>query len=150
GKTWAQQHGAELALRQSPPPSYLLLTDADIVHTPDTLAWLVAQAQSKASVLTSLMAKLHCETFAERTLIPAFIFFFQMLFPFRWVNDPHNTTAGAAGGCMLVRSDALARAGGIAAIRDAVIDDCALARKLKASGPIWLGLTERVRSIRTY
>jgi hopene-associated glycosyltransferase HpnB len=150
GKTWAQQQGVELALRQSPPPPYLLLTDADIVHAPDTLAWLVAQAQSKASVLTSLMAKLHCESFAERMLIPAFIFFFQMLYPFRWVNGPHRATGAAAGGCMLVRSDALARAGGIAAIRDAVIDDCALAIRLKACGPIWLGLTERVRSIRTY
>jgi hopene-associated glycosyltransferase HpnB len=148
GKTWAQQQGIELALRQS--PSYLLLTDADIVHAPDTLAWLVAQAQSKALVLTSLMAKLNCESFAERMLVPAFIFFFQMLFPFRWVNMPGQATAAAAGGCMLVHCDALARAGGIAAIRDAVIDDCALARKLKPCGPIWLGLTERVRSIRPY
>jgi hopene-associated glycosyltransferase HpnB len=148
GKTWAQQQGIELALRQS--PSYLLLTDADIVHAPDTLGWLVAQAQSKSSVLTSLMAKLNCESFAERMLVPAFIFFFQMLFPFRWVNMPGQATAAAAGGCMLVDCDALARAGGIAAIRDAVIDDCALASKLKPCGPIWLGLTERVRSIRPY
>jgi hopene-associated glycosyltransferase HpnB len=148
GKTWAQQQGIELALRQS--PSYLLLTDADIVHAPDTLAWLVAQAQDKGSVLTSLMAKLNCESVAERMLIPAFIFFFQMLYPFRWVNVPRGATAAAAGGCMLVGSDALARAGGIAAIRDAVIDDCALARRMKQCGPIWLGLTERARSIRIY
>jgi hopene-associated glycosyltransferase HpnB len=148
GKTWAQQQGVELALRQS--PSYLLLTDADIVHAPDTLGWLVAQAQSKSFVLTSLMAKLNCESFAERMLVPAFIFFFQMLFPFRWVNMPDQATAAAAGGCMLVHCDALARAGGIAAIRDAVIDDCALAGKLKPYGPIWLGLTERARSIRPY
>src|SRR5262245_18504885 len=150
GKTWAQQQGVELALRQSPPPSYLLLTDADIVHAPDTLAWLVAQAQSKGSVLTSLMAKLNCVSFAERMLIPAFIFFFQMVYPFRWANARGATTAAAAGGCMLVRCDALARAGGIAAIRNAVIDDCALARRLKDHGPIWLGLSERARSIRTY
>jgi hopene-associated glycosyltransferase HpnB len=150
GKTWAQQQGVALAQRQSPPPSYLLLTDADIVHAPDTLTWLVAQAQSKGSVLTSLMAKLHCESFAERMLIPAFIFFFQMLYPFRWVNALRRTTAAAAGGCMLVRCDALAQAGNIAAIRNAVIDDCALARRLKEYGPIWLGLTERARSIRTY
>src|SRR5215475_8782210 len=150
GKTWAQQQGVELALRQSPPPSYLLLTDADIVHAPDTLAWLVAQAQTKGSVLTSLMAKLNCVSFAERMLIPAFIFFFQMLYPFRWVNSPRRATAAAAGGCMLVGCDALARAGGIAAIRDAVIDDCALARRMKTCGPIWLGLTERARSIRIY
>src|SRR5262245_26186891 len=121
GKTWAQQQGLALALSQSP-PSYALLTDADIVHAPDTLAWLVAQAQAKGSVLTSLMAKLHCASFAEQLLIPAFIFFFQMLCPFRWVNDFHRTTAAAAGGCMLVRRDALAHAGGVIAIRDAVID----------------------------
>jgi hopene-associated glycosyltransferase HpnB len=150
GKTWAQQQGLALALRQSPAPSYVLLTDADIVHAPDTLAWLVAQAQAKGSVLTSLMAKLHCTSFAERLLIPAFIFFFQMLYPFRWVNAHHRTTAAAAGGCMLVRCDALATAGGIAAIRGAVIDDCALAAKLKPCGPIWLGLTERAQSIRSY
>jgi len=148
GKTWAQQQGLALALHQSPPPCYVLLTDADIVHAPDTLAWLVAQAQAKGSVLTSLMAKLHCASFAERLLIPAFILFFQMLYPFRWVNALHRTTA--AGGCMLVRCDALATAGGVAAIRDAVIDDCALAARLKQYGPIWLGLTERVRSIRSY
>ena len=150
GKTWAQQQGIELAQRQSPAPSYLLLTDADIVHAPDTLACLVARAQSTGSVLTSLIAKLHCESFAERALIPAFIFFFQMLYPFRWVNEPERPTATAAGGCMLVRCDVLAQAGGIAAIAGAVIDDCALAARLKACGPIWLGLTERVRSIRAY
>jgi hopene-associated glycosyltransferase HpnB len=150
GKTWAQQQGLDAALRQSPPPSYVLLTDADIVHAPDTLTWLVAQAQSKGSVLTSLMAKLHCTSFAEQLLIPAFIFFFQMLYPFRWVNAFNCPTAAAAGGCMLARCDALTRAGGVASIRGAVIDDCALATRLKACGPIWLGLTERIRSIRTY
>ena len=82
--------------------------------------------------------------------IPAFIFFFQMLYPFAWANDPRRATAAAAGGCMLVRRDALRRAGGMAAIRDALIDDCALAKKLKAHGPIWIGLTERVHSIRAY
>jgi hopene-associated glycosyltransferase HpnB len=150
GKTWAQQQGLARALNQSPPPSYVLLTDADIVHAPDTLAWLVAKSLAKGSVLTSLMAKLHCTSFAERLLIPAFIFFFQMLYPFRWVNAPDRTTAAAAGGCMLAQCDALATAGGIAAIRDAVIDDCALAERLKTCGPIWLGLTERIRSIREY
>ena len=149
GKLWAQQQGIEHAQRHSP-PSYLLLTDADIVHAPDTLAWLVAQAQSTGSVSVSLMAKLHCESFAERLLIPAFIFFFQMLYPFAWVNNPRRATAAAAGGCMLVRWDELQRAGGLAAIRDAVIDDCALAKRLKRCGPIWLGLTERLQSIRVY
>lgn len=149
GKLWALKQGiatAELRYR----PDYLLLTDADIVHAPDTVAWLAAQAASGDYVLTSLMARLHCESLAERSHMPAFIYFFQMLFPFAWVRRSECATAAAAGGCMLVRADALREAGGIDIIRDALIDDCALAKKLKARGPIWLGLTERVRSIRRY
>jgi hopene-associated glycosyltransferase HpnB len=96
------------------------------------------------------MAKLRCASLAERSHVPAFIYFFQMLFPFAWVCRIDTSTAAAAGGCMLVRADALARAGGIASIRNALIDDCALAAKLKAGGPIWLGLTDRVHSIRAY
>jgi cellulose synthase/poly-beta-1,6-N-acetylglucosamine synthase-like glycosyltransferase len=126
------------------------LTDADIVYAADALTSLVARAQSGGYVLTSLMAKLRCQSLAERMFVPAFIFFFQMLYPFSWANDPRRATAAAAGGCMLVRRDALRAAGGMAAIRAALIDDCALARALKAHGPIWIGLTERVRSIRAY
>jgi hopene-associated glycosyltransferase HpnB len=100
--------------------------------------------------MTSLMAKLNCESLAERSLIPAFIFFFQMLYPFAWVNARSTTTAAAAGGCMLVDRRALERAGGMASIREALIDDCALARLMKAQGPIWLGLTERAVSLRSY
>lgn len=100
--------------------------------------------------MASLMVKLHCGTFAERALIPAFVFFFQMLYPFSWVNRSDHRMAAAAGGCMLVRRDALQAAGGIEAIRDALIDDCALARRLKPVGPIWLGLTEHVQSARVY
>ena len=96
------------------------------------------------------MVKLHCKSLAERAFVPAFIFFFQMLYPFACANDPRRATAAAAGGCMLVRRDALREAGGMAAIRGALIDDCALAKLLKARGPIWIGLTERVRSIRAY
>jgi hopene-associated glycosyltransferase HpnB len=96
------------------------------------------------------MAKLNCESLAERALIPAFVFFFQMLYPFSWVNDPTAKTAAAAGGCMLVGRRALDRAGGIAKIRSALIDDCALAALLKKEGPIWLGLSNRVRSLRAY
>ena len=132
------------------PPMYLLFTDADITHAPDSLKALVARAQSGGYVLTSLMAKLRCESLAERMFVPAFIFFFQMLYPFAWSNNPRRTTAAAAGGCMLVRRDALAKAGGMAAIRGALIDDCALAKKLKAHGPIWIGLTNRVHSARAY
>ena len=96
------------------------------------------------------MAKLNCESFAERALVPAFIFFFQMLYPFARVNRRTAATAAAAGGCMLVDRSALERAGGIAAIRGALIDDCALAKVLKREGPIWLGLSNRVTSIRPY
>jgi hopene-associated glycosyltransferase HpnB len=148
GKLWAMQQGIERA--EDTRPEFLLLTDADIAYAPDTLRNLVAHAQARGLVLTSLMAKLRCESFAERALIPAFIFFFQMLYPFAWVNRPDHPMAGAAGGCMLVRRDALHAAGAIEAIRGDLIDDCALARRLKAVGPIWLALTERVRSLRPY
>ncbi len=150
GKLWAQHQGVEFADNTTPPPAYLLLTDADIVYAADTLMHLVARAERGGLVLTSLMAKLRCESFAERMLVPAFIFFFRMLYPFAWVNDPRRATAAAAGGCMLVRREALQRAGGLAAIRDALIDDCALAKLLKSRGPIFLALTERVRSVRAY
>jgi hopene-associated glycosyltransferase HpnB len=148
GKLWAQHQGVLNA--QGAAPAYLLLTDADIVYTPDALASLVARAQTGRYVLTSLMAKLRCESLAERTLVPAFIFFFQMLYPFAYASDPRSGTAAAAGGCMLVDSAALQKAGGMAAIRGALIDDCALAKVLKGIGPIWIGLTERVTSIRAY
>jgi hopene-associated glycosyltransferase HpnB len=150
GKLWAVKQGIDAALAQTEPPDYLLLTDADIVHAPDSVSRLVAHAHANGLALTSLMVKLRCETLAERASVPAFVFFFQMLYPFAWVNRPQSAVAAAAGGCMLVRSDALAAAGGIEVIRGALIDDCALAKALKAHGPIWLGLTERVRSIRPY
>jgi hopene-associated glycosyltransferase HpnB len=150
GKPWAQQQGIAFIEALPPQPRFILFTDADIVFAPDALSGLVARAQTGDYVLTSLMAKLRCRSLPERMLVPAFIFFFRMLYPFAWVNDPRRATAAAAGGCMLVRRDALRAAGGIAAIRGALIDDCALAKALKAHGPIWLGLTDRVRSIRPY
>jgi hopene-associated glycosyltransferase HpnB len=150
GKLWALKQGIETAEASPMRPEYLLLTDADIVYAPDTLRMLAAKAETSTLVLASLMAKLRCDSAAERGLVPAFIFFFQMLYPFAWVNRPYTTTAAAAGGCMLVRADALWRAGGVERIRTALIDDCALARVMKAQGPIWLALTERVRSIRPY
>jgi len=148
GKLWALNQG--IAAAELSRPEYLLLTDADIVHAPDMLAWLVAHALGGRFVLTSLMAKLRCQSFAERSHVPAFIYFFQMLFPFSWVCRPKSKVAAAAGGCMLVRADALANVGGIASIYNALIDDCSLAAKLKTIGPIWLGLTDRVRSVRPY
>ena len=150
GKLWAQHQGVEAATAVPHPPTYLLLTDADIAYASGALRRLVARAQSGELVLTSLMAKLRCESQAERMFIPAFIFLFQMLYPFSWANDPRRGTAAAAGGCMLVRRDALAQAGGMAAIRSALIDDCALAKVLKAQGQIWIGLTDNVRSTRAY
>jgi hopene-associated glycosyltransferase HpnB len=148
GKLWALAQGIAVAGRRA--PKYVLLSDADIVYAPDVLTSLVARAEAGGLVLTSLMVKLRCESLAERALIPAFIFFFEMLYPFAWINRPQVATAGAAGGCMLVRADTLAAAGGIEAIRNALIDDCALASVLKARGPIWLGLTQRAHSIRPY
>lgn len=150
GKLWALKQGVDAAEAADEKPEFILLTDADIVHAPDSLSSLVARACASGTVLTSLMARLRCDTWAERSHVPAFVYFFEMLFPFRWVNRRDAGTAGAAGGCMLIRADALRAIGGIASVRNALIDDCSLAGKLKAVGPIWLGLTERVRSLRPY
>jgi hopene-associated glycosyltransferase HpnB len=149
GKLWALSQGMEAA-QSGRPVDYFLLSDADIVYAPEMLRWLVAHTLARESLLTSFMVKLRCDSMAERFLVPAFVFFFQMLYPFRWVNRRAHAAAAAAGGCILVHAESLQEIGGIEAIRDALIDDCALARKLKAKGPIWLGLTERVTSIRSY
>lgn len=148
GKLWAMSQGVEQASEAA--PEFLWLSDADIAYAPDTLSRLVARAKAEGLVLHSLMAKLHCASLPERMLIPAFIFFFRMLYPFAWANRPRSRLAAAAGGCMLVRAQALQAAGGIAAIRGELIDDCALARRMKTQGPIRLALTERARSIRPY
>jgi hopene-associated glycosyltransferase HpnB len=150
GKLWAMAQGVERAEALATPPEFLLLTDADIAHAPENLRRLVARAEAGGLVLTSLMAKLRCDTLAEKMLIPAFVFFFDMLYPFGLVNDPAKKTAAAAGGCMLARRAALRRAGGVEAIRTAIIDDCAMGAMMKREGPIWLGLTERAQSIRSY
>jgi hopene-associated glycosyltransferase HpnB len=149
GKLWALKQGIAVA-EEKFAPKYLMLTDADIVHAPDTVSWLVAHAEAHQLVLTSLTARWRCENLPERVHIPAFIYYFQMLYPFAWVNRADHPMAGAAGGCMLVRADALRAAGGIDIIWDALIDDCALAVAMKKQGPIWLGLTDRVNSIRAY
>jgi len=148
GKLWAMKQGVERANMGE--PEFLLLTDADIVYPPDALRRLVSQSLSEGLALSSIMVKLRCESLAERALIPAFIFFFQMLYPFSWVNDRRRATAAAAGGCMLVSREALQAAGGVEAIRGSLIDDCAMARILKKQGPIRLSLGERVISIRPY
>lgn len=149
GKLWAVQQGVEKAREQL--PEFFLLTDADIVHAPDSVATLVAIATAGSYDLVSCMVKLHCETFAERALIPAFVFFFLKLYPPAWISDPRRKMAGAAGGSILVRPAALQRAGGVAAIRGEVIDDCALARGVKKSGgKVWLGLSAGTKSVRPY
>ena len=150
GKLSAMRQGLAEVEASGAKPEYVLFTDADIAYAPHVLSRLVVIARAKNSVLASLMVKLRCESAAERWLAPAFVFFFQMLYPFAWVNDPRRTTAAAAGGCMLVRREALHAAGGLEAVRNALIDDCALGALMKGQGPIWLGLTESVDSLRAY
>ncbi len=150
GKLWAVAQGIAQVEASQERPAFVLLTDADIRYGPDAVSALVFSAVEKPLVLSSLMVGLRCESVAERALIPAFVFFFQMLYPFAWVNVADRRTAAAAGGCMLVRLDALRAAGGIASVRDALIDDCALAARLKPVGPVRLALGESVRSLRPY
>ncbi|WP_461010564.1 glycosyltransferase [Streptomyces capparidis] len=151
GKLWAVRHGVGLADGE-----YVLLTDADIAHGPGSLAALVSAAEGSGLDLVSRMARLRVETGWERLVVPAFVYFFAQLYPFRRVNRPGARTAACAGGCVLVRRSVLERAGAPAAFRDAVIDDVALARAVKRSGGrIWLGLAEpdgeaRVVSVRPY
>ena len=149
GKLWALNTGISAAAGKA--PAFFWFTDADIVHAPDTLRRLVFRAERDALDLTSLMVLLQAKTFQERLMIPPCLYFFLMLYPPRWIADPKARTAGAAGGCILLRRTALERSGGIAAIRNEVIDDCALARALKKSGgKIWMGLTRASVSFREY
>jgi len=150
GKLWAVKQGVAEAARRWPGARYLLLTDADIEHGPGIVAALIAKAEAEGRDLVSLMVLLRCRSFWERLLIPPFVFFFQKLYPFPRVNDPRRSEAAAAGGCVLVRRAALERAGGVSAVRDRLIDDCALAALLKRRGAIWLGLTTASMSLRTY
>jgi len=149
GKLWALQHG--VASCEGDTPEFFWFTDADIVHAPDTLARLVSRAEQQRLDLVSLMVLLQAKSFAERLLIPPFLYFFLKLYPPRWIADTKARMAGAAGGCILLRRTALERAGGFAAIRGQVIDDCALARAVKRSGgAIWMGLTRKSLSLRAY
>ncbi|MFE0172841.1 glycosyltransferase [Streptomyces sp. NPDC059002] len=149
GKLWAVRHGIGLARARG--PEYLLLTDADIAHEPDSLRELVAAAGTGGFDLVSQMARLRVESVWERLVVPAFVYFFAQLYPFRWIARRGSRTAAAAGGCVLLRADAAERARIPDAIRHAVIDDVALARAVKRSGGhVWLGLAERVDSVRPY
>ena len=145
GKLWALSQG--VAAGQAP---LLLFTDADIVHDPRHLSTLVAKLLQSRSVMVSEMVRLNCRSLAERMLIPAFVYFFQMLYPFNRVNDPQSPAAAAAGGTVLIRREVLRRSGGIDAIRNALIDDVALASSVKKYGPIFLGHSGLAVSIRPY
>ncbi len=146
GKLWAITQG----LAEAGSAEFVLFTDADIVHDRRHVASLVAQAERGDLDLVSEMVALNCTSTAEHALVPAFVYFFQLLYPFAWVNDPLRVTAAAAGGTMLIRRRALDRIGGIAAVRGALIDDVALAAAVKRGGRIWLGHSVLARSVRTY
>jgi len=164
GKLWALNEGmlrgavtqAQLSngggLSAAPEiPEFYWFTDADVSHAPNTLRRLVGRAERERLDLASLMVLLQAKTLPERALIPAFLYFFLMLYPPRWIADEELKTAGAAGGCILLRGKAIARMGGFWAIRGEVIDDCALARAVKLSGGrVWMGLTRMSVSLRAY
>ena len=160
GKLWALDEGVRRgaallhpcpATNDRSEPTYYWFTDADITHPPDTLHRLISRAENNQLDLTSLMVQLRTKTHPERALIPAFLFFFLKLYPPSWIASPKARTAGAAGGCILLRSKALQRIGGLTAIRSEVIDDCALALAIKRSGAkIWMGLTRKSVSLRVY
>ncbi|KOP26572.1 glycosyl transferase family 2 [Hapalosiphon sp. MRB220] len=173
GKLWAMEQGINKAIATLE-PDYLLLTDADIEHDLANLHQLVTKAEQEDLELVSLMVRLRCENFWEKLLIPAFVFFFQKLYPFRWVNNPKKSTAAAAGGCILIRTATLKGIGGMQLIHKALIDDCALAHVVKSgftesqdscdhtkvqqntisspypSSKIWLGLSSSTHSLRPY
>lgn len=149
GKLWAMAQGVQTASLLK--PDYFLLTDADIEHHPSNLRRLVAKAESQKLDLVSIMVRLRCQSFWEQLLIPAFVFFFQKLYPFSWVNNPKKAIAAAAGGCILIHKEALNRIGGLQVIRQALIDDCSLAKAVKSTkGRIWLGLSVLTYSLRPY
>ncbi|SOD90959.1 glycosyltransferase [Caenispirillum bisanense] len=146
GKLWAQRAGLAEAARLAPKADAVWLSDADIAHGPAVLARLAERLEGR--VMASVMARLDTGDAWSRLLVPAFVYFFQKLYPFPLVNDPRRRTAAAAGGCVLARRAALEAAGLPEAIRGEMIDDCALGRALKRQGPVWLGLSPDVRSLR--
>lgn len=149
GKLWALEQGVEASRKWR--PDFLLFTDADILHNPQTVAALAGKAQKRNLDLASYMVTLATATLAERLLIPAFVYFFFQLYPPAYIADERRSTAGAAGGCILIRPDALARAGGLGSIRSTIIDDCALAQIVKrCGGRVSLELTHDSVSLRSY
>lgn len=152
GKLWAVEQGVARTLADRPgQEGYIFLTDADIAHDPAHVATLVEKAEREGLDMVSEMVELNCDSVAEKALVPAFVFFFALLYPFARVADPRSRVAAAAGGSILIRRSALARIGGISALRGALIDDCTLAAHVKRSGGrIYLGHSCLARSIRPY
>ena len=151
GKMWAQSHGVATARALRPDAALLLLTDADIAHGKGELRRMVCRLLAERLDMLSLMVRLRAESAWERAVVPAFVFFFRMLYPFSWVSDPRSSTAAAAGGYVLIRPSMLERIGGIKAIKDALIDDCALASAVKAEGGrLTLDLADETVSLRGY
>lgn len=151
GKLWAVCQGQKEALRLTGPADYIFLTDADIVHAGDHLSSLMVKAQQDHLDMVSEMVRLNCVTFWEKAIVPAFVYFFALLYPFRKVADPHSSIAGAAGGTILLRRAILEKIGGIEALQGALIDDCTLGAYVKrAGGRLYLGCSEQAWSIRTY
>ncbi|HYK38688.1 MAG TPA: glycosyltransferase [Candidatus Eremiobacteraceae bacterium] len=149
GKLWALQSGVTCAAAIA--PDFYWFTDADIVHSPDTLKELISRAENNHLDLASLMVLLQARSFVEKLIIPPFLYFFLMLYPPSRIESEKSRTAGAAGGCILLRRETLERAGGLATIRSEIIDDCSLARVIKRSGgKIWMGLTRASISLRRY
>ena len=150
GKLWAVQQGLNYVKAHLPSATFILMTDADIKHGRKNIRELVFKAESESLHLVSLMVMLRTKSFWEKLLIPAFVFFFQKLYPFSWVNDPKKKTAAAAGGCILIRRQTLVPADSLKTVRDHLIDDCAIGKEIKARGPIWLGITKETHSLRAY
>ncbi len=146
GKLWALEQGRARATT-----TLIALLDADIALKPGVLAGLRERLGDRGLQLVSLMAHLRMETFCERMLLPAFVYYFKLIFPFALSNSPHSRVAAAAGGCVLLEARALGRIGGFAALKEALIDDCTLAARIKAGGGrIWIGLTHSALSQRGY
>ena len=150
GKLWAVQQGLNYARVHLPSATFILMTDADIKHDRKNIRELVYKAESESLHLVSLMVRLRTKSFWEKLLLPAFVFFFQKLYPFSWVNDPKKRTAAAAGGCILIRRQTLLSANTLKTVRGHLIDDCAIGKGIKARGPIWLGISKDTHSLRAY
>lgn len=149
GKVWALKQGVELALKDKL-EFYILLLDADISLKKNVLRSLIQKIDKENLQMISLMAKLKCESFWEKLLIPSFIFFFQKLYPFNAVNQANSSLSAAAGGCVMSHSKIFRKNPFFDLIKNKIIDDCNLAKLIKKEGKIWLGLTNSVRSERKY